>query len=257
MLNDIKSRSGFHYFVSGWRLITLTGIRRFVILPLMVNVLLLGGSFWWLYRRLHIWIPDIMDRLPHWLHWLHYLLWPLIVLTVILLFSYFFSTIANAIAAPFSGMLSEQLEARLTGQRLPDSGLVALLKDLPRVMHREWLKLRYYLPRALGLFLLHFIPGFGQTAAPILWFLFGAWMMSIQYCDYPFDNHKVGFPAMRSALGRHKIRNMQFGAMVGLCTAIPVVNLLIMPVAVCGATAMWVDRYRDEFGLTAPRRQPQ
>jgi CysZ protein len=247
MLNDIKSRSGFHYFVRGWRLITLPGIRRFVILPLLVNILLLGGAFWWLYSRLHLWIPQLVEHMPAWLHWLGYIIWPLSILAVVLIFSYFFSTVANAIAAPFSGMLSEQLEARLTGRRLPDSGVVALLKDLPRVMLREWLKLRYYLPRALILLILHFIPVFGQTAAPVLWFFFGAWMMTIQYCDYPFDNHKVGFAAMRHALRRHKIRNMQFGAMVGICTAIPVLNLLIMPVAVCGATAMWVDSYRDEF----------
>ena len=248
MLNDIKSRSGFHYFAHGWRLITLPGIKRFVILPLLVNILLLGGAFWWLYSRLHVWIPQLMNHIPHWLQWLSYLLWPLVILAVVLIFSYFFSTLANAIAAPFSGLLAEQLEARLTGQRLPDSGWVALLRDLPRVMYREWMKLRYYLPRALILFLLHFIPGFGQTVAPVLWFLFGAWMMTIQYCDYPFDNHKVDFAIMRGALRRHKLRNMQFGAAVGLCTAIPVLNLLIMPVAVCGATAMWVDQYRDDFG---------
>ncbi|MBP8159323.1 MAG: sulfate transporter CysZ, partial [Aeromonas sp.] len=26
----------------------------------------------------------------------------------------------------------------------------------------------------------------------------------------------------------------------------PVVNLFVMPVAICGATAMWVDHYRAE-----------
>ncbi|XBS68709.1 sulfate transporter CysZ [Acerihabitans sp. KWT182] len=247
MLNDIKSRSGFHYFAQGWRLIALPGIRRFVIMPLLVNILLLGSAFWWLYTRLHIWIPGLLQHMPQWLQWLGYILWPLAILAVVLIFSYFFSTVANAIAAPFSGLLSEQLEARLTGRRLPDSGVTALITDLPRVMHREWLKLLYYLPRALVLLFLHFIPLFGQTVAPVLWFFFGAWMMTIQYCDYPFDNHKVGFAVMRGALRRHRIRNMQFGAIVGFCTAIPVLNLLIMPVAVCGATAMWVDSYRDDF----------
>ena len=34
-----------------------------------------------------------------------------------------------------------------------------------------------------------------------------------------------------------------------LFTMIPVVNLVIIPVAICGATAMWVDCYRDKHGL--------
>lgn len=124
---------------------------------------------------------------------------------------------------------------------------MGLLKDLPRIMKRELQKLGYYLPRALGLLLLYFIPGFGQIVAPVLWFLFSAWMLSVQYCDYPFDNHKVSFPHMRTALRRHKVANMQFGAMVSLFTMIPILNLVIMPVAVCGATAMWVDRYRADL----------
>lgn len=171
------------------------------------------------------------------------------VLSIILVFSYFFSTIANWIAAPFCGLLAEQLEGRLTGKPLPDNGWSGLVKDLPRIMKREWQKLAYYLPRALVLFLLYFVPVFGQTAAPVLWFLFSAWMLSIQYCDFPFDNHKVSFRQMRSALRQNKTENMQFGALVSLFTMIPLLNLVIMPVAVCGATAMWVDKYRPHLAL--------
>ncbi|MCX2958450.1 MAG: sulfate transporter CysZ, partial [Serratia symbiotica] len=120
----------------------------------------------------------------------------------------------------------------------------SIVKDLPRVMAREWRKLAYYLPRALLLLALYFIPGLGQTVAPILWFLFSAWMLAIQYCDYPFDNHKVSFADMRRALRQYKADNVQFGTLVSLFTIIPILNLVILPVAVCGATAMWVDRYR-------------
>ncbi|WP_413723382.1 sulfate transporter CysZ [Sodalis sp. RH24] len=252
MFNDTKSRSGCHYFVRGWHLIMLPGIKRYVVLPLIMNIVLLGGAFWWLYTRLNIWIPRLMEHIPAWMQWLGYLLWPLCVLAVLLIFSYFFSTVANWIAAPFCGLLAEQLEARLTGHTLPDSGVMAMVRDTPRILHREWLKLAYYLPRALALLLLHLIPAFGQTVAPVLWFLFGAWMMAIQYSDYPFDNHKVPFIAMRRALARHKAQNLQFGALVYICTVIPLLNLVIMPVAVCGATAMWVDRYRTDFAAPVP-----
>jgi CysZ protein len=45
------------------------------------------------------------------------------VISVLLVFGYFFSTIANWIAAPFNGLLAEQLEARLTGATPPDTGV--------------------------------------------------------------------------------------------------------------------------------------
>ena len=182
-------------------------------------------------------------------HELRYLLWPLAVISVLLVFGYFFSTIANWIAAPFNGLLAEQLEARLTGATPPDTGIFGIMKDVPRIMKREWQKFAWYLPRAIVLLILYFIPGIGQTVAPVLWFLFSAWMLAIQYCDYPFDNHKVPFKEMRTALRTRKITNMQFGALTSLFTMIPLLNLFIMPVAVCGATAMWVDCYRDKHAM--------
>ncbi|KHN52329.1 sulfate transporter CysZ [Pectobacterium fontis] len=250
-----QTRNGIYYFLSGWRLISLPGIRRFVIFPLLVNIMLMGGAFWWLFTQLNDWIPQIMGHIPDWLQWLSYLIWPLAVLSILLVFSYLFSTLANFIAAPFNGLLSEQLEARLTGQTPPDSGILDIAKDIPRIMKREVQKLAYYLPRAIVLLLLYFVPGIGQTVAPLLWFLFSAWMLAIQYCDYPFDNHKVGFATMRQALRRHKVDNMQFGALVSLFTLVPFLNLVIMPVAVCGATQLWVDRYRD-LSATLPKKAP-
>jgi len=242
-------RSGVYYFSQGWKLIGLPGIRRYVFLPLLVNIVLMGGAFWWLFTRLDSWIPSLMSHVPEWLQWLNYLLWPIVVISILLVFGYFFSTIANWIAAPFSGLLAEQLEARLTGATPPDVGIFGILKDGPRIMKREWQKFAWYLPRAIVLLLLYFIPGFGQTVAPVLWFLFSAWMLAIQYCDYPFDNHKVPFKTMRQALRTRKVTNMQFGALTSLFTMIPVLNLVILPVAICGATAMWVDCYRDKHAM--------
>lgn len=141
-------RSGIYYFAQGWQLISLPGIRRFVIIPLLLNVLLMGGAFWWLFSRMGDWIARLMGHVSEWLQWLSYLLWPLAVISILLVFAYFFSTIANFIAAPFNGLLAEQLEARLTGKALPDSGVMGMVKDIPRIMKREVQKLAYYLPRA-------------------------------------------------------------------------------------------------------------
>lgn len=244
--SDNRQRNGVHYFSQGCKLVLEPGIKRFVILPLLLNIVLMGGAFWWLFTRLSDWIPAIMSYVPEWLQWLNYLIWPLAVISVLLVFSYLFSTLANWVAAPFCGLLAEQLEARLTGAVPPDTGIADVLKDTPRIMKREWQKFCWYLPRALLLLALYFIPGIGQTVAPILWFLFSAWMIAIQYCDYPFDNHKVPFTNMRTALRTNKVTQLQFGALVNVCTLIPIVNLFIMPVAVCGATAMWVDCYRNQ-----------
>ncbi|MBY8224756.1 sulfate transporter CysZ [Vibrio fluvialis] len=242
-----QQRSGLGYFFYGFDIAVSPGIRRFVLMPLLTNILLVGGALYYLFSHLDSWINDWMGQIPDWLSWLSYILWPLLVITILATFSYFFSTLANFIAAPFNGLLAGKVEEKLTGKKVNDDGVLAVVKDVPRIMAREWRKLVYVLPKAIGLFILLLIPALGQTLGPILWFIFTAWMLAIQYCDYPFDNHKVTFNDMRNSLKQKQGKAYTFGMLVSVLTTIPVVNLFVMPVAVCGATAMWVNEFRGQY----------
>ena len=241
-----KQRSGFGYFFFGLELAFAPDIRRFVILPLLANIILVGGALYFLFDHLGVWIDQWMQQLPDFLSWLSYLLWPLLVITILATFSYFFSTLANFIAAPFNGLLAEKVEIKLTQSKPNDDGVLDVIKDIPRVMNREWRKLVYVVPKALGLFILMLIPALGQTIGPIAWFIFTAWTLAIQYCDYPFDNHKIDFHAMRNDLKQKQGKAYGFGIIVSVLTTIPIVNLFVVPVAVCGATAMWVAEFRHQ-----------
>lgn len=245
-MNTRTSKNGLQYFFEGFSIMMRPGLKRFVFLPILVNILVLGGAFIWLYFQVDSWVNYLLSFLPSWLHWLSYLLWPLILASIVLVFGYFFSTLANIIAAPFNGILAEKVEEELSGipaQPLPWSDFV---KDVPRMINRELVRLCYYLPRALVLAVISFIPVI-NIIAPVLWFLFGSWMMVIQYCDYAFDNHKISFTQMKDTLKKDRFSNMPFGALVSVITMIPIINLFIMPAAVCGGTAMWVDRYHDKY----------
>lgn len=249
MAYEISKKSGVSYLFQGLQLVSQPGLRRFVLLPLLTNLLLFSAAFYWLFSQLSELADQWVGLLPEWLTWLEYLLWPLAIITVLLLFSFIFSMVANWIAAPFNGLLAEQVEARLTGVQPPDVSVAQLLKDVPRILAREWQKLKYYLPKAIGCLILFFIPLVGQTIAPVLWLLLCGWMAAIQYCDYPYDNHKIRFEIMREDLKNHRWTNLGFGLIVSVCTAIPIINFLIMPIAICGATAMWVDLYRAKHIL--------
>jgi CysZ protein len=122
---------------------------------------------------------------------------------------------------------------------------------VPRTLARELRKLGYFLPRAIGLFILSFIPVVNIIAAP-LWLLFGVWMMAIQYIDYPADNHKLGWNEMLAWLRQKRWQSMSFGGIVYLVLLIPVVNILMMPAAVAGATLFWV-RERGAENLVTQR----
>jgi CysZ protein len=236
------------YFFQGFSLIKTKGLKRFVFFPLAINLILFSAAFYYLFGEISASILWLTDLIPdwEWLSWLKdglsYIIWPIAVITILLIFALIFGTLANWIAAPFNGLLAEKVEQYLTGQPMDDTGLMDVFKDIPRTLARELSKLTYYLPRAIGFLLLFFIlPLVGQ----ILWFLFSAWMMAIQYCDYPCDNHKVSFRDMKRILLAHRSESFSFGITVSVFSLIPIVNFLVMPVAVCGATALWVDKLKE------------
>lgn len=238
---------GFYYFVYGWKLVIQRQLLPFVLLPLLINVLLLTGLFWFFVVNILDWSHWLVSFMPTWLDWLAYIIVPLAVFSVLIVFYFIFTTLANFIAAPFNAFLAEKVELQLGNEALVGSGLSELMKDVPRMFNREWKKMWYSLPRLIGLFLLSWLPFIGQTAIPVLTFIFSAWLLAIQYCDYPFDNHKISFARMRNALEQRRVMNLTFGTLVSVFTMIPGLNLVIMPVAVCGATAMWVGEYRQLF----------
>ncbi|QQX81993.1 sulfate transporter CysZ [Shewanella sp. KX20019] len=245
--NQVTKKSGVNYFLEGFSLIKRPGLRRFVFIPLSINLILFAGLIYFAIGQLEQIFTWLSGQLPEYLSWLNFLLWPLAVLTLLVVLSFVFSSVMNWLAAPFNGLLAEKVEQLLTGKPLNTGGGIDLIKDLPRILGREWIKLKYYLPRAIVFLLLFLLPFVGQTLAPVLWFLFSAWMMAIQYCDYPFDNHKVPFSEMKFALNQTKGSSFSFGAAVTLFSMIPILNFVVMPVAICGATSMWVDKYREAY----------
>lgn len=247
MIDQNEIKSAFNHFVMGWHFITQKGLRRFVIMPILLNVVLLTGLFWLFVSQISTMIDWVMSFIPDWLSFLSVILLVLSIGSILLFFYFAFTTLSGFIAAPFNGLLAEKVEKMLTGEAVNDDGFAEIMKDVPRMLNREWQKLWYSLPKFVGLFLLSFIPVIGQTIIPVLTFLFTCWMMAIQYCDYPFDNHKISFGIMKNALGERRTQSLTFGALITLCTALPIVNLVVIPVAVCGATVMWVENYRSQL----------
>ena len=188
-------------------------------------------------------LVDFMDRwlswIPDWLSFIEWILWPLIGLTISLMTGYLFTAVALIIASPFNSLLAEKAEELITGKQVDGlEGLGAALMEIPRAIIRELSKLIYYVPMAAFVLLATFIPGL-NAVSPFLWFLLGAWMMSIQFVDYPMDNHRLSFGDVKEAVRSRRLSSMGFGGVVALCTGIPVVNFFIVPAAVVGATLLW------------------
>lgn len=237
-------RTGAGYIWRGLRLIRVPQIRVFVIVPLLINIVLFSVGI----ACFALGIDYVLDNLlPGWLSWLRYLLWPLFAVASLVIVFYGFSILANLAASPFNGLLAAAVERHLTGQAndIPFTW-AALGREMIRTVGAELRKLGYFALWALPCLLLFIIPGVNLVAAP-LWFLFGAWMMAIEYVDCPLGNHGRPFPAVKQLLrGRRKLA-LGFGSTVMAMTMIPVVNFLAMPVGVAAATALYLDELAPEL----------
>lgn len=232
--------NGIAYFKQGFGLIREPGLRLFVVIPLILNLLVFAGFFYAFGAFYNDMVAWLLNALPDWLAFIHWLLWLVYGALVVVLFAYGFVIVANLIGSPFYGYLSELTQKKLTGQPVEtEEGWQEIVKTIPRSILRELHKLVYYLPRAIGLLILGLIPVVNVIAA-VLWFVFSAWMMAVQYVDYPSDNGKQSFPELKKYLQERRLTSLGFGLLAYVASLVPILNLIAVPASVCGATAFWV-----------------
>ena len=79
-----------------------------------------------------------MSFIPDWLSFLSVILLVLSIGSILCIFYFSFTTLSGFIAAPFNGLLAEKVEKILTGEAVNDDGFAEIMKDVPRMLNREW-----------------------------------------------------------------------------------------------------------------------
>ncbi|MBL4743750.1 MAG: sulfate transporter CysZ [Cycloclasticus sp.] len=229
---------GAHCFFAGISLIFQPGLRRFVIVPLLINLVLFGLASWLLWHYLS---TTVDSMLPSWLTWLAWLILPVFMLSVLTIVYYTFTLLANIIAAPFYGQLAKAVEARLRGLSSLDDEVTLTFKYALQMLSSELRKLCYYLLRAIPLLLLSLIPGLNVITLP-LWMLFSAWFLTFEYTGYTFENHKILFAEQKRMINQSRFSSVIFGSCSLVATTIPVINLFAPAIAVAGSAKLLYER---------------
>ena len=139
-------------------------------------------------------------------------------------------------------MLAEAVERELTGRPVQSNGLKSIAKDTASSLASEVRSLLHAEVRgsARAAILIPVI----NLAAPFLWLAFSAWMLAISYADFRW------VPGLRSSRdpargSERRLLTLGFGGAV-MVDMIPFLNLLMIPAAAAGATAMWVDELSQD-----------
>ena len=226
---------GFGYALDGLRSLGRPGLRRYVALPLAVNLAMFAVGGWWIAVSLGDLVDWVQRYLPEWLDWLAWLLWPVAVAGFLAVAWFGFTLLANLVGSPFNGVLAEKV-ATMAG-RAPGPGR-PLWQEIVVAPVAEVRKLAHFAMIAVPALLLFLVPVV-NVAAPAVWLAASAWMLALEYGDYPMSNAGIDFAAQRARLKARRGLALGFGTGVLVMTLVPVLNFLSMPAGVVGATLMW------------------
>ncbi|MBN1932709.1 MAG: sulfate transporter CysZ [Desulfobacterales bacterium] len=236
---------GPKHLILGFRLIFKPGLRRFVMIPLFINIIIFTLLIWFSighYGNLLEWILPKGES--WWLEILRPILWVLFAAAEVLFLFFSFTVAANLIGSPFNGLLSEKVEAYLTGGKIQPSsaGLIQSLAEMVSSFFNELRKLFYFILIGSFVLIISFIPVL-NIISPFFWLIFTAWMLAFEYLSYPMENHRLVLKQVREHLAQKRLYSISFGFSVLGATLIPLINFFVMPAAVAGATSFWVEQW--------------
>ncbi|MEE9325791.1 MAG: sulfate transporter CysZ [Cocleimonas sp.] len=242
---------GVRLALSGFSLIGKKGIRPFVVIPLLINIVVFSLAIWLSWSQFGSVMGSLLGWLPSWLSWLQWLIWPLFAALIFIGVYYSFTIVANLISAPFNSLLAERVEQKLNGIPVPEfKGYKAMLDNISKTLSSEVSKIIYLLKWLPLLLIISFIPVV-NIISPFAWGFFGAWMLSLQYTDFAMGNHQLFIKDELPLLRKNRSVALGFGGVLTILMMIPIVNFFVMPVGVAGGTAFWVKRLSKSAPLNS------
>jgi CysZ protein len=254
MTKNQKSIIGIKYFVKGFSLCMNSSLRKFVLLPIIINILVTTIAMYFAFSGAYD-LSDYLSNqlLPQWLSFLKWIISAILWLIICIVILYSFSSITLLIGSPLYSILAEKTEEILSGKPSQESSFIDIIKDIPHTIGLELLKFCYRIP----LLLLNLIFLFVPIVGPLIIALISSWGCAMDYTSYGFENNKISYKDTRQTLSENKILCTTFGFTVWLMMLVPIINFIIVPVAVCGGTALWFECLRPKFEDTIQKNRTQ
>lgn len=225
---------GFSYSLMGFRLAFSKGFKRWSLAPVVFSVVLyvggLGSFVYWIRALFDKWFGDL-DRWYEWLAAVGIGLGLMVAFALIFFFT--FVVLVALLAAPFLDILSAKTEAKLTGTAADESFtfkrfVVDVLRGLSHAVKIVFLQIL--------VLIVALIPFVGPPVAIVG----TAFLLTLEYMDPAMARHRLRFRDKRRVVLGSPMTCMGFGLGAMLWLIVPGVNLVCIPAAVCGATALWL-----------------
>jgi len=236
-------RTGFAFFRSGvTTVITQTHLWPYVFIPAVLTVTALVGAVvgtWmvidWLTASM--WTAAAGSSFA-WQLFLYVVQWTVRIL-VVMAFSLAAYLVAGLVAVPFNDRLSNDIELQVLGPVDEAFDLGVMIGDLLMSLRHTLAGLLLWAVLMSLLFLLNLVPGVGSVLGTIGSVFVSCLLLSRETMDGCMSRRRLAF--------MHKLRivranlwlcvGLGFGAW--LCMWVPLMNFLVLPMAVAGGTRMF------------------
>jgi CysZ protein len=235
--------------LEGLQILWRRDIRWLVIIPLLINMVLFASATGFAANWLQNWITTITTSVPDWLQWLAWIIWFLFAILALAIYAFTFTILANLIGSPFYGVIAQRVIAAEVGDNQSNvSNESGLLSGAWNSLARELQLIGYFLPRTVVVgivtLLLSVIPAL-NLLAPILAASWAAWCLCLQYLDYAADSENTTFADLRNKVSASRLSSMGFGFTAMIASAVPLLNLLMLPASVVAGSLLWCRQHRN------------
>jgi CysZ protein len=232
------------YLLEGFRLLRRPGLRRYVVLPVLGNLVIFVAAAFAIFYGL----DTALDRwLPEGYGWLRLIVFPLVALVLIAIGMFAFTLLAIVLMSPFLGRLAAAVETLLDGAPAeePSEGWWRDLRDGAAV---ELRRLGYAALCLGGVLLLGLLPMVNLIAPP-LGFAVSGWLLAGEYAGNPLGNRRWTLAQQLALLRRYRFKVLSFGSASFALTLVPLLNLVVIPASVIGMTLLCRDLLAREQAL--------
>ena len=183
--------------------------------------------------------------------WYGMILYYGLALILIIAFTLFvlitFTAVGCILASPFLESISEKVEILIAGKKpAENSGIKKTIQGVIQTITNEFKKWSLFFILQVIILSFNLLPVIGQFLYAITSVVITFHFFAIEYLDFIFsrkhqkfsDNHAFVKANLWSAWG--------FGAGISLTTLVPLLNFILLPAAVTGATMFYFDRIKPE-----------
>jgi CysZ protein len=163
----------------------------------------------------------------------------LVVIALFIVIGFLLARFGIVLGAPWYAKLSEEIELLRTGVDPPSRPALA---DLARAAVHEARKLALIVATSLALLAVNFVPVAGQLVGTAGGFLLGATVACLDFFDGPLDRAGLSFAQKLRYIARTAPASLGFGLACAVLIAIPLVNLLCLPLCMVAGTIFVTDR---------------